>query len=50
MNAPARTQPTHAPQSQFAARDGELLVGNQRNRVFAYVRYMAILNEGAEPL
>ncbi|MER2553310.1 MAG: pyridoxal-dependent decarboxylase, exosortase A system-associated [Thauera sp.] len=29
MNAPARTQPTHAPQSQFAVRDGELLVGNQ---------------------
>jgi len=26
------------------------ITGNQRNRVFAYVRYMAILNEGAEPL
>jgi Fic family protein len=26
------------------------LTGGQRNRVFAYDRYLAILNEGTEPL
>ncbi len=26
------------------------LTGRQRNRVFAYDRYLAILNEGTEPL
>jgi hypothetical protein len=26
------------------------LTGKQRNRVFAYDRYLAILNEGTEPL
>jgi hypothetical protein len=26
------------------------LTGGRRNRVFAYDRYLAILNEGAEPV
>jgi diaminopimelate decarboxylase len=29
MNAPARSSPAHAPQTQFAVQDGELLVGGQ---------------------
>jgi diaminopimelate decarboxylase len=29
MNAPARTPPTHAPHTQFAVQNGELLVGGQ---------------------
>ena len=29
MNASARTPPTHAPHTQFAVHNGELLVGGQ---------------------